>query len=170
MLLTDSARIARYLEERYPQPSLFGSAAGRAYAAHLEHWLPVVVSPVLMRVIVLDLFERLDPADQPAFRVSREQRFGMTLEALAAGPREARVAAANAVLAPLRGAVAEAPFLGGAAPLYPDYLAAASLLWVRTMSPGPFLAADDPLTAWFDRVLDLFDGLARRAARAWDGP
>jgi glutathione S-transferase len=170
LLIGDSARIARHLEATYPTPSLFGAGAGRAYAAHLETWLPTVLSPALLRVIVLDLHARLDPADRAYFRESRERRFGMTLEAYAAGPREERVDAVRGLLAPVRAALGEGAFLGGAGPLYPDYLVAAALMWPRAMSPGPLLAADDPILVWFARMLALFDGLGRTAAREWDGP
>ena len=167
----DSARIARELETRYPAtPSLFGTGIGRTYAAHLEAWLSAAVSLPILRLIIADIAARVDPADTAYFHVSREKRFGMTLEQMTAAPRSERVDAVLAVLAPIRAALADQPFLGGASPLYPDYLIAANLLWARAMSPGPLLPPDDPITAWLGRVLDLFNGLGRRNRREWDGP
>lgn len=53
------------------------------------------------------------------------------------------------------------PFVGGETPLYADYVAASGLQWARVACALPVLAADDPVAAWFERVLDLFDGVAR---------
>ena len=35
--------------------------------------------------------------------------------------------------------------------------------WARAVSDFEVLAADDPVRAWRGRMLDLYDGLARRA-------
>jgi glutathione S-transferase len=173
-VIVDSWRIATFLEARYPAPSLFDHPGVEAFARQLQSWLVTAVSPALLKVFVLDLHARLDPADQTYFRQSRERRFEMTLEQLADGPRETRIAAARTALGPLREALADTsaqrPFLGGVRPLYPDYLAAAALMWPRAVSPGPLLSVDDPILRWFERMLDLFDGLARRAHKEWDGP
>ena len=169
-IVGDSWRIAAYLEATYPTPSLFGHPAGRALALHLQTWLPAALSPLLMKLIILDLAAAVDPADRNYFRQSREKRLGMTLETFADGARPAKVDAVLAALAPIRSIVESQKFLGGDAPLYPDYLVAAALMWPRAISPGPLLPADDAVTIWFSRMLDQHNGLARAAFTAWDGP
>jgi hypothetical protein len=34
--------------------------------------------------------------------------------------------------------------------------------WARVTSPVPLVTNEDPLYAWFQRCLDLYDGLGRR--------
>ena len=57
----------------------------------------------------------------------------------------------------------DAPFLGGAQPLYADYLVFGAFQWARAISPFGILAGDDPLAAWFARCLDLYGGIGCRA-------
>lgn len=41
-------------------------------------------------------------------------------------------------------------------------------MWARTVSPLRLLQADDPMYAWRERLLDAFDGYARKARRIHD--
>ena len=41
-------------------------------------------------------------------------------------------------------------------------------MWARCTSPLELLAEDDPVHAWRERLLDAFDGMARRAPTAAD--
>lgn len=157
----DSAAIARHLEAAYPdRPSLFGGPAGAALTGFVEAWAGTAVNPVLIRLILADIYARLDPADRAYFRESREKRFGMPLEQVQAG-REERLPAFRQALEPARQVLAAAPFLGGAGPLYADYVLFGSLQWARVMSPLALLAEDDPVKSWFERCLDLHGGLGR---------
>src|SRR5713226_7917557 len=77
----DSWAIAEYLDEAYPsRPALFEGVASRALALFFNHWTVRALQPVLLRVIVLDIYARLHDKDRAYFRESREKRFGMTLE------------------------------------------------------------------------------------------
>lgn len=157
----DSWNIAVYLEETYPdRPSLFAGEGGRATAKFVEAWAFAVLHAHLMGLIVADINDRLTPEDQVYFRASREQRLGRRLEEVQAG-REVRHAAFLQALQPLRAMLASQPFIGGATPLYADYIVFGSLQWPRVVSPFPLLPAGDPVTDWFERCLDLFDGYAR---------
>ena len=60
----------------------------------------------------------------------------------------------------------EQAFLSGAAPAYPDLILLGTFLWPRTISPLELLEKDDVVHAWRERMLDLFDGMARRARTA----
>jgi glutathione S-transferase len=103
----------------------------------------------------------LDPRDQDYFRQSRAQRFGMPLEQFCAN-REARISGFRQTLEPLRMTLKSQPFLGGAAPHYPDYIVFGGFQWARTISGFALLEGDDPIAAWRERMLDLFDGLGRK--------
>ena len=81
-------------------------------------------------------------------------------------PREAELAAFRSSLEPLRNMLGYQPFIGGSAPLYPDYIVFGAFQWVRVMSPFQTLAKDDPVSAWFERLLDLHGGLGRSVAAA----
>jgi glutathione S-transferase len=158
----DSTAIADYLEAQYPdRPSLFGGAVGRALTSFVQNWTETVLHPGLIEFAVLDIWRHAAAQDQPYFRQSREERFGKTLEEVCNG-RETRLPAFRASLAPLRRTVERQQFLGGAAPLYVDYIVFGAFQWVRAISDFEVLAADDPVSAWRSRMLDLFGGFARR--------
>lgn len=97
------------------------------------------------------------------FRTSREQRVGKTLKAFVAD-RDARLAAFRASLAPLRATLKVQPFFGGDEPLYADYAMFGQFQWARCISPFALLEEGDPVKLWRDRLLDRFDGLARKTA------
>ena len=160
----DSTAIAEYLEERYAdRPSLFGGETGRGADA---------LCPELDRDRVAD---RSDPARAARYPPpsrprgpgifspgSREKRFGAALEEVVKD-REARLPAFRASLDPLRRTVERQDFVAGKAPAYADYIVFGAFQWARAISDFELLAADDPVRAWRGRMLDLFDGLARRA-------
>ena len=161
-VVADSWAIANYLEDTYPaEPSLFGGAAARATARFINSWADTVQNAGISTFVALDVVRHLDPRDQDYFRQSRAKRFGMALEQFCAN-REARVAGLRQTLEPLRMTLKSQPFLGGAAPLYPDYIVFGGFQWARTISDFALLEADDPIAAWRERMLDLFDGLARK--------
>ncbi|NKC34252.1 glutathione S-transferase family protein [Falsiroseomonas selenitidurans] len=160
--IADSWTIAEYLEDRFPDgPSLFGGDGGRALARFVNAWADSVQIPGIVRLVVADIPAVLDPADVAYFRTSREARFGQTLEAVQAD-RVAQVEVFRRSLLPLRLMLRAQPFLGGAAPLHADSIVFGGFQWARCVSPFPLLAADDPVAAWRQRMLDLHGGLARQ--------
>jgi glutathione S-transferase len=165
-VVLDSWAIAEYLEDAYPdRPSLFGGATGRAHARFVNAWADGVMMGGIARLIVRDLLDVVAPRDQAYFRESREARFGMTLEQVQAG-REAGVEAFRASLLPVRLVLGRQAWLGGATPSYADHIVFGSLQWPRCASRFELLEASDPVAEWRERMLDLFDGLGRKAKRA----
>ena len=159
----DSWRIALYLEEAYPQrPGLFEGGQSRALTEFFGHWTFRAVGPVLMRVIVLDVFARLHEKDKAYWRASREKRFGMTLEQYGADPKAA-LAAFRGALDPVRPVLVQRPFVSGKGPGFADYILFGPFMWARAMSPIRLLEPDDPVYAWRERMLDLWGGYARAA-------
>ena len=77
--------------------------------------------------------------------------------------REARLPAFRASLVPLRRTVERQSFACGSAPAYADYVVFGAFQWARAISDFEMLGTDDPVRIWRARMLDLFDGLARRA-------
>jgi glutathione S-transferase len=159
----DSWTIANYLEDAYPDaPSLFGGAGGRAVSRLVNNWADTALTGAVARVVLVDIFERIHEKDRAYFRESREQRFGKTLEQVVAD-REGNLKALRAALGPVRLTLNAQPYLGGESPLYADYIVFGHLQWARCISPVPLLADDDPIRDWRERILDAFDGFARRA-------
>ena len=163
--VSDSWAIAEHLEDAHPMPALFGGPIGRAHARFINSWADSVLVGGIARFIVRDLFDVIDPRDRDYFRSSREARFGMTLEQVQAG-REDRLAAFRDLLLPIRLVLRRQEWLGGPAPSYADHIVAGTLMWPRCASPFPLLAGDDPIAAWFARMLDQYGGLGRGAKTA----
>jgi glutathione S-transferase len=159
----DSSAIADYLDERYPdRPSLFHGGATRGLTKFVQNWTETVLQVGLVRMVVLDIWQHVGPADQAYFRESRETRFGATLEEVVKD-RAARLPAFRASLDPLRRTVERQDFVCGSAPAYADYVVFGAFQWARSISDFELLAADDAIHSWRGRMLDLYDGLARRA-------
>ena len=92
----DSWAIALYLDEVYPsRPSLFSGNEARTLCDFFNQWTVKALHPVLMRVIIMDLF--------------------------------------------------------------------GTFQWARAVSPTRLLEPDDPLYAWRERLLKMYDGYAWKA-------
>jgi glutathione S-transferase len=162
-VVSDSWAIAEYLEDSYPdRPTLFGGAAGRAHARFVNAWADGVMLGGIARLIVRDLLDVVAPSDVAYFRESREARFGTTLEQVQEG-RETRVSEFRAAMLPVRLVLGKQPWLGGATPSYADYIVFGTLQWPHCASRFALLEDDDPVALWQQRMLDLFDGLGRKA-------
>ena len=162
-VLHDSWAIAEYLDAQYPdRPLLMDGPQGRALANFARHFSQVVFAPIAFKAVILDIYNVIDEGDRAYFRQSREARVGKTLEAFAIDEDEAR-AQMRPALAPLRALLQDQPFVNGAAPAFADYCLFGGFMWVRGVSPKKILAEADPVHAWRERMLDLFDGLARKA-------
>ncbi|WP_355646822.1 glutathione S-transferase C-terminal domain-containing protein [Janthinobacterium lividum] len=57
--------------------------------------------------------------------------------------------------------LAKQPWLGGAQPLFADYILFGVLQWARITVPTPLLPIDDPVSTWFERCLDLHGAIGR---------
>ena len=161
-VLSDSWAIALHLEDSVTSGrSLFGGEKGKAHALFINNWASFGLQPLLLQIMILELFERLQDRDKAYFRESREKRFGRSLEDHAALADEAKQRL-PAMLAPLAMTLQSQAWLGGDAPSYADYIALGAFQWVRTSSsfdlPG---FAGEKVAAWHGAMLDLHDGLAR---------
>jgi glutathione S-transferase len=161
--IADSWTIANYLEDTYPdRPSLFGGDGGRAVGRMLNWWGDVTVIAGIFPLIITDIPKNLAPADAAYFRRTREARFGKPLEEIAAG-RDKMVEGFRKSLDPMRLTLNSQNYLGGGAPNYADYIVFGAFQWARVVSPFKLLAEDDPVHAWRERLLDAFDGTARKS-------
>ncbi len=161
--VVDSWVIANHLEDTYPdRPSLFGGDGGRAMGRMLNWWGDVVIVGGIFPLIAADIHGHLQPIDQAYFRQTREARLGRTLEE-AAATRDKAVEGFRKSLDALRLTLRSQPFIGGTTPNYADYIVFGGFQWARATSPFKLLKTDDLIFAWRERLLDAFDGLARRS-------
>jgi len=159
----DSWQIACHLEDTHPdRPSLFGGAAGRAYAQFLDRWYEHTLRPVLPRLVLLQAHAAVHERDRGYFRSSREARFGnRPLEEAAYTTAQGQALMAQA-LTPVREVLARSPYLGGSDLGYADYIVFSGFQQARVLGVAA-LADSDPMQAWLQRMLNAHDGLARQA-------
>ncbi|MEI9424596.1 glutathione S-transferase family protein [Mesorhizobium sp. Cs1299R1N1] len=165
-VVADSFTIALYLDEAYPdRPTLFGGEGGKAMARFIERWSQLTIHPYVATAAVVDLHAMQDEENASYFRQSREQRLGKRLEDVVAA-RDAGLATFRAALEPLRSMLSYQPFIGGASPLFADYIVFGALQWARIASPYKLLEDSDAVAQWFTRCLDLHGGLGRKVSAA----
>ena len=170
-VIGDSWAIAEYLEGAYAdRPSLFGDAHGRSYARFVLATFGAHVMRAAMRVVMGEVFQKVQPEDRAYYEASRSQRIGMSIEEFTSAPIAERLAGLRAALEPVRAVVKDQKFLAGETPMYADYIAAGILLWARAASPERVLEKDDPIVPWFERMIGLYPRIAAESTRTWDGP
>jgi glutathione S-transferase len=161
--VVDSWAIANYLEDTYPdRPSLFGGEGGRAMARMLNWWGDLAIVGGIFPLIIADIPKNLAAVDAEYFRKTREARFNKPLEEIMAS-RDAGVVAFRKSLDVLRVTLKAQPFIGGTQPNYADYIVFGGFQWARVVSPFKLLEADDSVYAWREKLLDAFDGMARKS-------
>jgi glutathione S-transferase len=158
----DSWNIAQYLDQAYADRApLFEGAQAQALALFFRHWCERNVHGALFRVILPDLFASLHEKDKAYFRASREKRYGRTIEELGAETRDF-LPVLRGAFDPVRPLLVTQRFVSGAAPGFADYILFGPFQWARAVSPVRLLEPDDPMYAWRERMLDLFDGMPRK--------
>lgn len=162
-MVKDSAAIMAWLDKTYPENPLIATDGEAAAAEFYRAWalssfMSAVAPSLMARIHALAAEE-----DKAYFRASREERFGMTLEEFAASPgqKEKTEASLQLLSAPL----GRYRFLGGDAPNLCDYYVMGALMWPRLSAAEDIYEAPQPVAAWMERMLDLFDGYARKAKR-----
>jgi glutathione S-transferase len=162
-VVSDSWNIACYLEDAYPDtPNLFGGKEGRGAALLINRWCDTALLGSLFFICAPGTYDVTQPEDQPYFEQSRLEWTGKTIDDMRAMEAPMLKSFAKA-LEPLRLTLAEQPFIGGDSPAFADYCVMGGFMWARTTRPGGLLADDDPVEAWRQRMLDLYDGMGRNA-------
>lgn len=161
-VVSDSWKIADYLETTYPdRPSLFGGAVGHGLARFVNAVVDRQLIPKLAPLLMRDVLAIVDDEDAAHLRAGIEKAFRKSVEELAA-QRDPGIADFRRMLDPVRATLRAQPFLSGTQAAYADYILFSLLQWARIVSALPVLEADDPVAAWRERMLDLFDGFARK--------
>jgi len=163
-IVRDSAKIAQHLDQKYPENPLFKSEGERAAAAFYQSFLGTHLLSALAPLLFIRVHNTLSDDDKKYFRESREARYGVTLEALVENkdlPSKAE-AALSVLAAPLE----NFEFFGGDAPNLSDYIIASPFMWQRSITNETLYETPKAIADWFDRILDLHNGYARKAPQA----
>jgi glutathione S-transferase len=160
-VVADSWAIALHLEQQFPdRPSLFGGAVGETLTQVFNVWTDRELIPALIPYFMRDVLDCVNEADAAHLRGQIESAVKKSLEDLAA-EREKALPAFRRKLQPVRKALEKKNFLGGPAPTYADYILFGLLQWSRVTSRTPALEGGDAIATWFERMLDLYDGVGR---------
>lgn len=160
----DSWRIAEYLDATYPDRPLFESEQAKSYCRWIHHWTERVLHPLIVPLILEDVLRGLHPKDVDYFVRTREEAYGKPIGEICDRSADA-LARLTAATSFVRRTLRDSQFLAGEAPAYGDYVLFGALQWARCCSPYELIQDGDPMALWFDRMLDLYDGLGRKAAR-----
>jgi glutathione S-transferase len=161
-VVTDSWAIACYLERAFPDaPSLFGGPVGESLTHFFNLWADRELVPAIVPYLMRDVLDCVDEADAKHLRSQIEGFFKKPLEDLS-GERGKALEQFRRRLQPVRKTLEQRRFLGGEGPAYADHVLFGVLQWARVVSTATVLEADDVVAAWFERVLDLYDGVGRK--------
>ena len=158
-VVSDSWVIAEYLEDTYPQaPSIFGGATGRALARFINVWADRSLNGTLIKLVIADILDHVDPEDRDYFIENRSARFGKPPEQVQTRS-DADFKAFGAAVSTIGAALEGQDFLSGDSPAYGDYIVFGAFSWARAISDFKLIEADNPVYAWRDRMLHLYGGM-----------
>ncbi|MDG2267952.1 MAG: glutathione S-transferase N-terminal domain-containing protein [Alphaproteobacteria bacterium] len=158
-----SLKIAEYLEKTYPnQPSLFRGAENMNLTSIINQMLDTKIIGILARIIVGDVYKVLQPEDKIYFRETREKILNKTIEEVDLESSK-YIPILQKELNPFRKVIRNNNFFTGSKPMYCDYILFGFFMWARNTSPKQLLEKNDVLWHWRERMLNLFDGFARKS-------
>jgi len=163
-IICDSGNIIAHIEEKYPGDKIVATAGEQAAADFYAAWVANNLYPALGPMMYLRVLAAAHEDDQNYYRETREKRLGVKLEAasIVAGQNKKVEKALQTLAAPL----ARHKFLGGEAPNLCDYIVFSPIMWQRAVTSEVFYETPQAVDAWRERMLDLFDGYARKAKSA----
>ncbi|MBT4108805.1 MAG: glutathione S-transferase family protein [Pelagibacterales bacterium] len=159
----ESLKITEYLEKTYPnQPSLFSGAENMNLTSIINQMLDTKIIGILARIIVGDVYKVLQPEDKIYFRETREKILNKTIEEVDLESSK-YIPILQKELNPFRKVIRNNNFFTGSKPMYCDYILFGFFMWARNTSPKQLLEKNDVLWHWRERMLNLFDGFARKS-------
>ena len=122
---------------------------------------PKILS-ILARIIVADVYETIKPDDKIYFRETREKMLNNSLEDIEKESSK-HILIFQKELNPFRKILKNNNFFLGSKPMYCDYILFGFFMWARNTSKKYLLEKDDVLWHWRNRMLNLFDGFAKKS-------
>ncbi|KAI0956459.1 hypothetical protein AcV7_006859 [Taiwanofungus camphoratus] len=146
--ISESGRIARYLDKTYPDTPVLIPAGTDAFHAAFQDALHLMVEVHLSPLMIPSVASQLNPASAVYFRRTREERVGKLEELSPPGPiRERRWKQVEDGFAKIAAWMSmqdeEKPFIMGDSVCCADFSIASLLVWIRRVlgSDGPEWAA-----------------------------
>ena len=159
----ESLKIAKYLEEVYSdKPSLFGGKEQMELTDIINNMLDTKILSILARIIVADVYKVLQPDDKNYFRETREKMLNKKIEDIELESKK-YIPILQKELNPFRRIIKDNDYFTGDKPMYCDYLLFGFFMWAKNTSPKQLLDRDDLLWHWRNRMLNLFDGFAKKS-------
>ena len=154
-VVSDSWKIAEYVEDHYPQAKLFPSPGMKEACRFFNLYIDNTLHPALFPVVVYDIFEKIEPVDRAYFRENREARLGATLEDIAARRDEFRPRLTS-VLADLEAVALGHEYLFEVL-TYADVCLFGSFTFAMRVSDEPLFDAAPSLARWWERMQARFE-------------
>ncbi len=154
-VVSDSWKIAEYLEDRYPEARLFPGPGMKEACRFFNLYIDNTLHPALFPVVVYDIFEKIEPVDRAYFRENREARLGAPLEDIAARRAEFRPRL-KSVLADLEAVALGHEYLFEVF-TYADVCLFGSFTFAMRVSDEPLLDAAPSLARWWERMQARFE-------------
>ncbi len=154
-VVSDSWKIAEYLEEQHPEPKLFPVLGMKKACRFFNMYVDTTLHPAFFPVVVYDVFEKIEPVDRAYFRETFEARLGATLEDIAAKRDEFRPRFKSAL------ADIEAVALGHEYLFeiltYADFCLFGTFIWITRVSDEPLFDSAPSLGKWWERMQARFE-------------
>lgn len=146
----DSWSIAKYCEEKYPDPKIFPGLGLQESCRFFNLYVDNTVHRALIMVALTDIWNNIQEKDRAYFRADREKRFGMTLEQIAAKRDESRPQM-QAVLTQLDETLAGQEYFFGIL-TYADLCLFGTFKWLTAVNKEPLFDKTPELRAWWERM------------------
>ncbi|MBQ4852745.1 glutathione S-transferase N-terminal domain-containing protein [Pseudoalteromonas sp. MMG012] len=156
--MSDSYKIAEYLDATYPtQPSLFTANELCAFSTFIDGWANALHSDIA-KIAIADIYTHLQEKDKPYFKTSREAFFGDTLAEIQSKKGDTAKITLLAKLTVLDKYLDKFEFLGGATPLYSDFIVFGTLQWLLSTSNTFQMSDFSPaVQSWFLSLKKIYD-------------
>ncbi|NQW12433.1 MAG: glutathione S-transferase family protein [Alphaproteobacteria bacterium] len=157
--IVGSDRIAMHLDQTRVGPAVGPVDDSGPGTKVLESDLGSRILPLVAR----DMLPHLAPEDRDYYRASREERLGISFEALE-GKRTAGELDLAFAIGRLEGSLGELPFFAGEAPGWSDVVAFCFLFWIDHVSPRSVPELPYTLRAWYEGRRDAWRSICLEPA------
>ncbi|KAJ2958003.1 hypothetical protein NQZ79_g6369 [Umbelopsis isabellina] len=158
--IQDSAAIARYIEEKHPEPILFKGGATLHF--FVDDWAMKNLALPIYHIILLKMHSELDDEAQAYVRETREKWFKMTLEEYA-GDREEHIKAINEQLTLVTKTLSKNDYMMGDHVGYADIALASVLVMLEKIEPDVLNdcilkhEGNESIASWWKRMQQYTD-------------
>ncbi|KAG2178862.1 hypothetical protein INT43_001708 [Umbelopsis isabellina] len=151
--IQDSRKIALYIDEKHPTPSVFQGGVGVHF--FFENWIMNGLSRRIFQLSVMKMFPLMDEEAQHYYRQSREKMLGTSLENIAGEPEE-HIGAINNDLAEIDKILEDYDYVTGDKVGWADIVLASMLKLAQITRPDVFesrlINQHSNIKHWWERM------------------